>query len=65
MDTINTEEIEQFCWDHKENGCVGIKSGLKDEDGLLLNTTWRDSVTGEEIKVKYDFKELKDRSKNE
>ena len=51
---INNKEIDDFLFAHKDNGCTGIKSGLKDNDGLFLNTAWQDDVTMEKIKVVYD-----------
>lgn len=54
MKAINKEETDKFCWEHRENGCIGVKGELRDEEGLLVNIAWRDAVTGEEIEVRYD-----------
>ena len=53
MNIINSKEIDTFLWEHRDNICVGVEGSLVDEDGLSLNTAWRDSATGEEIEVKY------------
>ena len=54
MKTLNSGAIDKFLWDHRENGCDGVKSHELDEKGLTFNIAWRDRVTGEEIKVEYD-----------
>ncbi|MCK5127499.1 MAG: hypothetical protein KAR42_14685 [candidate division Zixibacteria bacterium] len=54
MKISNSKEVDTFCWEHRNNGCDGIKGGLIDEHGLTVNTAWRDKVTGEEIKVEYE-----------
>ncbi len=54
MKILNKKEIDQFLWDHRGNGCIGIKDGRTDEEGLAVNTAWMDTVTEEEIEVEYD-----------
>ena len=54
MKIKNADEIDEFLFLHKENICSGVKNGLLDEEGLLVNTSWRDSVTGEEIMIEYE-----------
>jgi len=54
MDIANKEEIDSFLWDHLDNGCIGVKGDLLDEEGLKINVAWRDVVTGEEMEIKYN-----------
>jgi hypothetical protein len=54
MDIANKEEIDTFLFEHRVNGCIGVKGDMLDEEGLKLNIAWRDKVTNEEIEVKYD-----------
>ena len=44
---INQKQVDQFLWDHRENGCVGVKG----KAGFFI--AWKDSVTGELIKIWY------------
>ena len=54
MRVTNSEEIDAFLFEHKDNGCIGIKEGLVDEEGLSLNSAWRDVVTEEECRIQYE-----------
>jgi hypothetical protein len=53
MNIVNKEEVDRFLFEHRENGCIGVKGDLIDSDGLLVNVAWRDMVTGEEVEIKY------------
>jgi hypothetical protein len=50
-DIVNSEELDDFLFDHRENGCVAIKN----DQGL--NIAWKDRVTEDLILVEYASKE--------
>jgi len=54
MKIKNTKEIDEFLFDHKENGCIGIKNNIFDNDGLHYNIAWQDCKTGEKIEIIYE-----------
>ena len=53
MNILNKYEIDEFLFNHRVNGCIGIKGDLLDEESLSYNVAWRDKKTGEEIIIKY------------
>ena len=54
MEILNNKELDEFIFNHRDNGCIGVKGDLVDDKGLPLNIYYRDQVTGEEVKVKYN-----------
>jgi hypothetical protein len=54
MNIVNKDELDTFLFEHRDNGCLGVKGDLLDEEGLPVNIAWRDMITGEEMGVEYD-----------
>lgn len=63
---MNKEDVDQFLWDHRDNGCIGIKGDIMVHEPHMeisdtplypkigsVNVAWKDRVTGESIAIEY------------